>query len=271
MSQPAPSNPGLAGERLCVRYHPHQPMVIGDVSLSIPAGKITALIGPNGSGKSTLLKTLARQLRPEAGQVLLDGRDIATLSSRQLAQRIGILFQENIAPGDLTVEELAHHGRYPHRRLFETLTSEDHAAVNDAMRLTGVIELRQRRLNHLSSGQKQLAWIAMLLAQEPQYLFLDEPTTFLDLEHQLDVMECLHRLNREAGKTIVLVMHDLNLAARYADHIFALQTGRVVASGLPAVVLSKAILSEVFNIEAEIIRDNDGRILACVPHRVAAR
>ena len=246
-------------------------MVIGDVSLSIPPGRITALIGPNGSGKSTLLKTLARQLLPEAGQVLLDGRDIATLPPRQLAQRIGILFQENIAPGDLTVEDLAHHGRYPHRRLFESLTPEDHAAVEEALRLAGVASLRQRRLSHLSSGQKQLAWIAMLLAQEPHYLFLDEPTTFLDLEHQLDVMECLRRLNRDAGKTIVLVMHDLNLAARYADHLFALQAGRIVASGLPGAVLSQAILREVFNIEAEILRDHDGRILACTPVRVASK
>jgi iron complex transport system ATP-binding protein len=245
-------------------------MIIGDVSLAIPPGQITALIGPNGSGKSTLLKTLARQLSPEAGQVLLDGSDIATLSPRQLAQRIGILFQENNAPGDLTAEGLVHHGRYPHRRLFESLTVEDYATVDEALRLAGVVPLRQRRLNHLSSGQKQLAWIAMLLAQEPQYLFLDEPTTFLDLEHQLDVMECLRRLNRDAGKTIVLVMHDLNLAARYADHIFALQAGRIVASGPPAAVLSKAILQQVFNIEAEIIRDDAGHIVACVPVRVAA-
>lgn len=265
MNQPAPAPAGLVGEHLCVRYHSRQPLILDGVSLQIPPGKIAAFIGPNGSGKSTLLKTLARQLMPEAGRILLDGEDIATLAPRQLAQRLGILFQENIAPGDLAVEGLAYHGRYPHRRLFESLTPDDHDAVEEALQLTGVASLRERRLSHLSSGQKQLAWIAMLLAQEPRYLFLDEPTTFLDLAHQFDVMDCLRRLNRQLGKTVVLVVHDLNLAARYADCIFALRNGRLVAAGPPAAVLTPDTLRTVFDVETRVIRDDEHRFLFCMP------
>jgi len=255
----------IVSERLCVRYHVRQPFVLTDVSLDIPPGKITAFIGPNGSGKSTLLKTLARQLVPESGRVLFDGEDIATLAPRQLAQRLGILFQENIAPPDLTVEGLAYHGRYPYRRLFESLTAEDHDAVETALKLTGIADLRDRRLNHLSSGQKQLAWIAMLLAQQTGCLFLDEPTTFLDLAHQFDVMDCLRRLNRQLGKTIVLVVHDLNLAARYADCLFALRDGRLVASGVPEKVLTVETLQAVFDVRTRMIRDDETGTLHCLP------
>lgn len=265
MSQAAPSSTGLVAEHLCVRYHRHQSLIIDDLSLQIPPGKITTFIGPNGSGKSTLLKTLARQLVPETGRVLLDGQDISTLSPRQFAQRLGILFQENIAPADLTVEGLAYHGRYSHRRLFESLTSEDHDMVEEALRLTGMSRLRESQLSHLSSGQKQLAWIGMLLAQAPHHLFLDEPTTFLDLAHQFDVMDCLRRLNEKLGKTIVLVVHDLNLAARYADHLFALRDGKIVAEGEPSKVLTPDILRRVFDVETRIIPDEGQRSLFCVP------
>ncbi|MFZ2643595.1 MAG: ABC transporter ATP-binding protein [Verrucomicrobiia bacterium] len=259
------SSTGLVGEHLSVRYHPRQPFVLDDVSLHIPPGKITAFIGPNGSGKSTLLKTLARQLPPEKGRVLLNGQNITALTPRQLAQRLGILFQENIAPADLTVEGLAYHGRYPHRRLFEALTPEDRNAVEEALRLTGITPLRQRKLSHLSSGQKQLAWIAMLLAQEPHYLFLDEPTTFLDLSHQFDVMDCLCRLNRQLGKTLVLVVHDLNLAARYADHILALRDGRIADAGSPADVLTLDTLRRVFDVETRIVCDEEHHLRFCMP------
>jgi iron complex transport system ATP-binding protein len=255
---------GISGEQLRVRYDPRESLVIDGESIRIPMGKITALIGPNGSGKSTLLKTLARQLKLEAGQVILDGRDIATLPSIELARNLGILFQENVAPNDLTVEELVFHGRHPHRRLFESLTGEDRVAVEEALRVSDLTALRHRPLNELSSGQRQLAWIAMVVAQAPRYFFLDEPTTFLDLAHQFDVMDLVKRLNRDLGKTVVLVLHDLNHAARYADHIFALQSGRIVATGTPSEVLSVETLRRVFDVETEIVRDEKRQTFFCV-------
>jgi iron complex transport system ATP-binding protein len=263
-STPLPSS-GLVGNALTVRYRKDQRAIIAGQSIEIPVGRITVFVGPNGSGKSTLLKTLARQLSPETGSVVLDGRDIATLSAQQFACRLGILFQENTAPHDLTVEALVLHGRYPHRKLLESLTQEDHEVVEQALTMTGVADLRDHPVNQLSSGQKQLAWIAMLLAQAPQYMFLDEPTTFLDLAHQFDVMDLIGRLNRELGKTVVLIVHDLNLAARYADHIFALRDGRIVAAGAPADVLTVETLREVFDVEARIIRDETTGTLHCVP------
>ena len=266
MSQPATATTtGLHGDGLTVRYDRNLPVVIDGQSIAISEGRITALIGPNGSGKSTLLKTLARQLAPETGQVVLDGRDIASLSRLQFARRVGMLFQENVAPAGLTVEDLVYHGRYGHRRLFESFTPEDRAAVEHALRMADIEHLRHRPVGRLSSGQKQLAWIAMALAQETQYLFLDEPTTFLDLAHQFEVMDLIQKLNRELHKTIVLVVHDLNLAARYADCIFALRAGRIAASGTPTEVLTPAILRQVFDVEARIIRDDQSNLFFCLP------
>jgi iron complex transport system ATP-binding protein len=256
---------GLAGNDLTVRYRQKQTPVIAGQTVAIPEGKITVFIGPNGSGKSTLLKTLAWQLRPEMGTVILDGRNIAEFSPKELACRLGILFQENSAPNDLTVEELAYHGRYPHRRLFESLTPEDSEAVERALQLSGSDRLRHHLISQLSSGQKQLAWIAMLLSQSPKYLFLDEPTTFLDMAHQFEIMDLVRRLNRELGNTVLLSVHDLNLAARYADHIIALRDGRVVAEGSSEEVLTVEILREVFQVETRIVRDLAGDSFYCVP------
>jgi iron complex transport system ATP-binding protein len=271
VNEPIPPLRGLVGEQLRVRYDAGQPPVVDGESIRVPVGQITALIGPNGSGKSTLLKTLARQLVPEAGRVILDGRDIATLASPELARKLGILFQENFAPSDLTIEELAYHGRHPHRRIFEALTPADRDAVEEALRLADLTALRHRQLRELSAGQRQLAWIAMALAQAPHYLFLDEPTTFLDLAHQFDVMDLVRRLNRELGKTIVLVMHDLNLAARYADHIFALRDGHIIASGVPTEVLTVETLRRVFDVETHIIRDEAQQTFFCAAIKKAVR
>ncbi len=244
---------GLTGSNLTLRYDRDQPLVVNGQSLQIRPGKINALIGPNGSGKSTLLKALARQLAPDSGQVILDGQDIAKLPARELARNLGMLFQERTAPGDLTVEELVYHGRYPHRKLFEPPRPEDDTAVVSALYLSGITDLRRRPLGELSGGQKQLAWIAMAVAQSPRYLLLDEPTTFLDLAHQFDVMDLLLRLNREFGKTIVLVVHDINLAARYADYLFAMRDGKITAEGAPAAVLTEETLRRVFDVETRVI------------------
>ena len=269
MSTPDPASNGIAGEQLFVRYDPRRPVVINGVSIRIPEGKITALIGPNGSGKSTLLKTLARQLAPESGRVILDGRDIRSVPSRELARTLGILFQEHPVPGDFTVEELVFHGRYPHGGLFQSLAERDVEAVEEALRLADLLALRHRPLGELSGGQRQLAWIAMALAQEPQYLFLDEPTTFLDLAHQFDLMDLIRRLHGDLGKTIVLVLHDLNLAARYADEVVAMRDGKIVAYGSPSEVLTAETLRAIFDVETRIIRDEAGQILFCVPERRA--
>ena len=256
---------GLGAVEVTIRYQKERPPAVREQSLLIPEGQISVFIGPNGSGKSTLLKALARQLGAEHGLVVLDGRDIKTLSARQLALRLGILFQENSAPHDLTVEELVYHGRYPHRRLFESVDRDDQAAVEQALELTGAIALRHRPISEISSGQKQLAWIAMLLAQSPQYLFLDEPTTYLDLAHQFDVMNLVLRLNRELGKTVIISVHDLNLAARYGDHLFAIREGEVLASGPPPEVLTTETLREVFDVEARIFHDAETGVVHCVP------
>ncbi|HBP18288.1 MAG TPA: ABC transporter ATP-binding protein [Planctomycetes bacterium] len=260
-----PEEAGLSASELTVRYRRDRPPVLEEQSIALPLGGISVFIGPNGSGKSTLLKALARQLSPEAGQVVLDGRDLASYSGRELALRLGILFQENSAPNDLSVEELTYHGRYPHRRLFESLTEADHEAVERALTLCGATHLRHRPISQISSGQKQLAWIAMLIAQSPRYLFLDEPTTYLDMAHQFDVMNLIERLNEELGCTIVISVHDINLAARYADHVFALREGRLVASGTPEEVLRVETLREVFEVETRMFRDEETGTLHCVP------
>ena len=259
------ANPGLRGVDLTIRYGKERPPVISGQSIDVPVGRISVLIGPNGSGKSTLLKALARQLVPESGLVLLDGRDMARMTAQDIARTLGVLFQENHAPNDLTVEELAYHGRYPHRRLFESLSDEDRLAVGNALELCGATDLRSRPISQISSGQKQLAWIAMLLAQSPHYLFLDEPTTFLDLAHQFDIMNLVRRLNRDLGNTIIITLHDLNLAARYADHIFALRHGRIIASGTPGAVLTTETLRAVFDVETRVFHDERTGMLHCIP------
>ena len=262
--EPAPETSAIAGESLRVRYDPRLPAVLDGVTLYIPSGRITALVGPNGSGKSTLLKTLARQLSPEAGRVEMNGRDLRSLPARELARSLGILFQEHVAPGDLTVEELVRHGRYPHSGWFSSPTPEDAEAVEEALRLTGMEALRQRPVGQLSGGQRQLAWVAMALAQQPRLLFLDEPTTFLDLAHQFELMDLLQHLKRTTGMTLVVVLHDLNLAARYADHLVVLREGRIVAEGPPAELLTPDLLRSVFEIEARLLRDDAGW-LHCLP------
>lgn len=255
---------GLAGEALTVRYDRRLPAVLETISLRIPEGKITALIGPNGSGKSTLLKTLARQLTPESGNVFMDGRDLRGMPARELARNLGILFQEHPAPGDITIEELIAHGRYSHGAFLQGFTDQDQEAIEQALKLTDLTELRHRPVTDLSGGQRQLAWIAMALAQEPRYLFLDEPTTFLDLAHQFDLMELIVRLNREHGKTVVLVLHDLNLAARYADHLTVMKGGAIFSEGAPSEIVTEELLRQVFEIEARITLDESGH-LHCIP------
>lgn len=251
-SEQASTKTELIGEELVLEYRTSEEPVIDEASLSVESGSVTALIGPNGSGKSTLLKGLSNQLAPQAGTVLLDGRDIHSLDTKELARTLGHLSQESTSPGSLTVEDLVYHGRYPHRGFFESVTGEDRKAVEHAIHLAGIDHLRERGMGSLSGGQKQLAWIAMVLAQKTDVLLLDEPTTFLDLRHQLQVMEIIETLGDESEITVVLVLHDIEQAGRYADYMIALQDGTIQARGTPEAVITEQLLAEVFDIEATV-------------------
>jgi iron complex transport system ATP-binding protein len=253
MSRTLEPAPTLAAADLSLGYGERE--VVHRLSLAVPEGRITALIGPNACGKSTLLRGLARLLKPRSGAVYLDGRSIHEQPTREVAIRLGLLPQAPTVPDGLTVEELVGRGRFPHQSWLRQWSEADERAVERALELTGTQELRDRRVDELSGGQRQRAWIALALAQDTPLLLLDEPTTFLDLAHQVEVLDLLHRLNREEGRTVVLVIHDLNLAARYADHLVAMAAGEIRASGDPAGVLTEALMREVFDLDCKVITD----------------
>jgi iron complex transport system ATP-binding protein len=236
-----------------------------NLDLAIPAGKITTLVGPNGCGKSTLLRGLARLLTPRAGSVYLDGADIFKLSTKAVAKRLGILPQGPVAPEGLTVRDLVAMGRYPYQNWLQQWSKEDERLVEQALATTGMTPLAYRALDTLSGGQRQRAWIAMALAQDTEILLLDEPTTFLDLAHQVEVLDLLYELNQTEGRTIVMVLHDLNQACRYADYLVAVREGQVWAEGLPAQVMTEAMVREVFGLECRIVTDPVAGTPMCVP------
>jgi iron complex transport system ATP-binding protein len=242
----------LSGEDLILRYPSMDEPVIDGERLVATPGAVTALVGPNGSGKSTLLKGLAKQLTPDDGTVLLDGGDVHSMGTKELARKLGLLSQESTSPESITVEDLVYHGRYPHRGFFETITEEDTHAVDRAIDLAGCGHLRDREVGSLSGGQKQLAWIAMVLAQDTDVLLLDEPTTFLDLHHQLEVMEIVEALRDESNITVVVILHDIEQAARLADKMVALKGGEIQARGTPEEVVTEELLADVFEIDAEV-------------------
>lgn len=240
--------------------------VVRDLTVEVPNGKITSVVGPNGCGKSTLLRSLARLMKPKGGAVYLDGEAIFKLPTREVAKKLGILPQNLTAPEGLTVRELAAQGRYPHQSWLSQWSKEDERAVANALSTTGVEDLADRHLDTLSGGQRQRAWIAMALAQETETLLLDEPTTFLDMAHQLEVLQLLDRLNREKGRTILMVLHDLNNASRFSHHIVALSEGRVFAAGAPREVITAEVLGEVFSVEADIVADARTGVPLCIPY-----
>jgi iron complex transport system ATP-binding protein len=243
----------LEGRRLTLGYGERR--IVDDLSVKIPDGKVTVIVGPNACGKSTLLKALARLLKPRMGAVLLDGQEIAKLPTREVARRLGMMPQTPIAPEGILVADLVARGRTPHQSALQQWSEADEKAVLDALEATEILALADRRIDELSGGQRQRVWIAMALAQETDLLLLDEPTTFLDLRHQIDVLALVRRLNREAGRTMVLVLHDLNLACRYADHMIAMRDGRIVAEGPPGEVITAANMRAVFELECTVIAD----------------
>jgi iron complex transport system ATP-binding protein len=246
-------------------------LVVEALDLSIPARRLTALVGPNACGKSTLLRGMARLLRPRGGAVYLDGQAIARYRTRDVARRLGLLPQAPAAPDGLTVEGLVARGRYPHQRWFQQWSQADETAVERAMELTGVVELRDHAVDALSGGQRQRAWIAMALAQETAIMLLDEPTTYLDLAHQVEILDLLHELNESEGRTIVMVLHDLNQAARYADHMVAMHAGKVVAEGRPDAVVTRELVREVFGVDCRILADPETGSPLVIPRSRAGR
>lgn len=257
------SSSRLQGESLTVGYDAAP--ILNDVDFQVPDGQVTILVGPNGSGKSTLLKALARILTPSEGQVLLDGQDIHRSKTREVAKKLGLLPQGPVAPEGLTVRELVAQGRFPHQSLLRQWSSEDERAVNDAMTVAKVIDFADRPVDGLSGGQRQRCWIAMVLAQQTDLVLLDEPTTFLDLKVQVDLMELLVQLAHQMGRTLVVVLHELNLAAAYADTLVMLRDGAIMQWGAPSDVFTSANLKAVFDLDAHVIRDPHSKRLICVP------
>ena len=261
-------HPTLAAAHVSAGYRDH--VVSRGLELSIEQGSRTALVGPNGSGKSTMLKTLARLIKPLSGSVCLDGRDIASLPSREVARRMAVLPQLHEVPPDLTVRELVSQGRFPHVGPLRMLRRQDDEAVQWAIRLTRLEHLADRSVDTLSGGEHQRAWIALALAQQTDLLLLDEPTTFLDVGHQLEVLELICRLNREQGVTVVMVLHDLNHAARFADRLIAMSGGTVIADGAPIEVVTPGLLRDCFGVEASVQPDPRTGAPMCIPHATIA-
>jgi len=243
----------LSAEGLTLSYGDRT--IVEGLDLVIPPGRITAIVGANGCGKSTLLRALARLISPRQGQVILDGKALHGRATKVIARTLGLLPQSPIAPEGIAVADLVGRGRHPHQKLLARWSSHDYEVVAQALAATGIEDLADRSVDELSGGQRQRAWIAMALAQETDILLLDEPTTFLDVAHQVEVLDLLTDLNRDRGTTIVMVLHDMNLAARYADHLFALRSGRVVASGAPGEVMTGELIREVFDLDALVVPD----------------
>ncbi|WP_161978664.1 ABC transporter ATP-binding protein [Streptococcus sp. S784/96/1] len=247
----------IEAKQISVSYD--QRPIIDQLNLALPSQAITTIIGSNGSGKSTLLKALTRIISTNTGHIFLDGQSIAKLPTKEVAKKISLLPQVLEATQGITVYELVSYGRFPHQKYLGTLTPEDREKIYWAMEVTGVISYANVKVDSLSGGQRQRVWIAMALAQDTDTIFLDEPTTYLDMNHQLEVLELLKKLNHDNQKTIIMVLHDLNLASRFSDHLIAMKDGTIKHQGPPEKVMTAAILEEIFNIKSHIVSDPDSQ------------
>lgn len=249
--------PIMKAEALAVSFD--DKMVLKDLSLAIEEGKIVSILGPNGSGKSTLLKVLSRNIKPDKGIVYLEDQNLAQLSGKKIAQQMAVLPQSPQAPSDLTVRDLVEFGRFPHQNWWRGKSAQDEACIDWALTQTGLSQMSDRVVSTLSGGERQRVWIAMALAQKPEIVLLDEPTTYLDICHQLEIMDLLAAFNQEHNLTVVMVLHDINHAARYSDYVVVLQQGHIFAAGKPEEVITEHTLREVFGVESEIILDRAGK------------
>ncbi|MFJ6563210.1 ABC transporter ATP-binding protein [Streptomyces sp. NPDC091412] len=249
----APGTSRLAARGLTLAYEDRT--VVEELDLDVPDGRVTVIVGPNACGKSTLLRALGRLLKPRRGAVLLEGTELARLPTKRIAQVIGLLPQTPVPPEGITVGDLIARGRQPHQKWWQQWSETDEASVSQAMERTGTADLAERPVDELSGGQRQRVWIAMALAQDTDLLLLDEPTTYLDIAHQVEVLDLVRRLNRERGRTVVAVLHDLNQAARYADHLIAMRAGRIVAQGPPGDIVTAELVQEVFGLTSVVVPD----------------
>lgn len=243
----------FSAEKLYAGYD--RSIILKDINMSVPIHKISVILGSNGCGKSTLLKTMARLLAPEKGAILLDGKAITEIPTKKLARQIGLLPQSPLVPDGISVSDLVARGRYPYQSMLKGLSEEDYEAVAEALRLLGIEKLADRNVDELSGGQRQRVWIAMALAQQTDILLLDEPTTYLDIAYQIDILDTLSELNKKKQITIVMVLHDINLSTRYADHIFAMKDGQLICEGSPRAVINEKTIREIYDLESIIIDD----------------
>lgn len=256
----------IVTQKLDIGYN--EALIVKDLNIKIPRGKITSIIGPNGCGKSTVLKAVGRIIKQKNGSVYLNGEEIATLSTKEVAKRMAILPQTPYSPSGLTCSELVAYGRFPHQKGFGKITAEDKKIIRWALKATNLLEFENREVDTLSGGQRQRVWIAMALAQQTELILLDEPTTYLDLAHQLEVLELLFELNREQKCTIVMVLHDLNLASRYSDYMIAMRDGLVIKHGTAIEVMVPEVLNQAYNIDADIILEKKTKRPVCVTYNL---
>lgn len=247
------TNVEFEAKRLITRYG--KKTIIDGINVRIPKNKISVIIGANACGKSTLLKTMSRLIKPDEGLISINGKSITNMKSKELAKLLGLLPQSPVVPEGITVADLVARGRFPYQKIFSNMSKEDFDAVEEALEIMGISELADRNVDELSGGQRQRVWIAMALAQQTDILILDEPTTYLDITYQIEILDLLTDLNRKRGTTILMVLHDINLSSRYADYMFALKNGKLVDCGTPEEIINKDLIKDVFGLDCDVIKD----------------